>query len=96
MASVPPLANLGDDEFDALIRKVLNQKFQDLLQGRLPRCTELPDEEIAFCIDYSLNRLSPKQRRERINEHLKTCSYHGALFCLLISKGGSRTRHELN
>lgn len=103
MVSLPSIAGLDDDELDTLIREALDKKVQDLMQGRLPQCNALDDEEIASCVDYSLNRLSPQQRAEyealkkaRISEHLKTCEYHNALFCLLVKSKASERRECLN
>ena len=82
--------------------KFIAEKIQELLAGQLSECSELDDEEFASCIDYSLNRLTPQQarayeqKRRRIDEHLKTCDYHGAFFCLLISLRCPEKGYELN
>ena len=96
------LAELSDDELDLLIKRTIAEKIQALMAGRLTECFELDNEEIASCIDYSLNRLTPEQirayeqKRRRIDEHLKTCDYHGAFFCLLISLRCPEKGYELN
>ncbi len=96
------LSEISDEKIDLLIKKTLAEKNRALLEGQLTECFELDDEELAACVDYSLNKLSPQQRKsyekkqERINEHLRVCDCHGALFCLLIGLRGSEKRYEMN
>lgn len=96
------LSELSDEKFDLLIKKTLAEKTQALLKGQLTKCDCLDNEELASCVDYSLNKLTLKQKRnyeqkqERINEHLKTCDYHGSFFFLLVSLRGSEKKYEIN